>query len=355
MWTLAANPALTLVAVNAQRAEELPAGVAETLRSATRCTASEGTFDLVELVRMPARTYRAPRGAALPNEGLFAATTEELRAWGITPERLTAGARPLTGLTVVVTRAAHQVAPLAVLLEAAGARVVALPAIAMEPPAEPARVDAALLHLASRDAVVFTSENGALYTFERARALGLDARVFAGRPVAAIGPGTAKALAREGLRADLVPAEHIGEALAAALVARLAPQSRIAIFRATEARDALPRLLAEAGHAAEVIPVYTTVRAFDADRFATLARSGAPLAVTFTSASTATSVIDALEAANASAHLAGAGIVSIGPITTEALVARGVRPNAEAKPYTLAGVVDAIAAWYRGSTSFTGA
>ncbi len=355
MWTLPANPDLALVAVNARRAEELSVGLAETLRSAPLCTATGDVFDVVELVRMPARTYRASEGGTLPRAGLFAATSRELRALGLATEDAATRARPLEGLTVVVTRAAHQVAPLASLLEAAGAQVIAMPAIATVPPEEPARVDEALRTLAHTDAVVFTSENGALCTFERVRALGLDARAFAGKVVAAIGPGTAKALAREGLRADLVPSEHIGEALAAALVARLPPRSTLTIFRATEARDALPRLLGEAGHDARVIPVYTTTRAFDAARFADLAQARAPLALTFTSASTATSVIDALDAIDARRHLAGVGLVSIGPITSEALAARGVTVNAEASPYTLGGVVDAISAWHRERATFTGA
>lgn len=355
MWTHPANPALALVAVNAKRAAELPVAVSETLRSAPLCTATDEVFDVVELVRMPARTYRAARGGALPSNGLFAATETDLAARGLAHGDRSAPPLPLAGLTIVVTRAAHQVASLATLLEGAGGRVIAMPAIATVAPSDTGRVEAALRALRETDAVVFTSENGARSTFEHLRALDLDARALAGKLVAAIGPGTALALAREGIRADLVPSEHVGEALAAALVARLANPSRVTIFRATEARDALPRLLAEAGHTVDVVPVYTTVRSFDAPRFVALAQACGPLAVTFTSASTATSVLDSLDAIGARDALSGVGLASIGPITTAAMAERGVVANTEANPYTLAGVVAAIVAWYGSSRTFTGA
>jgi uroporphyrinogen-III synthase len=97
------------------------------------------------------------------------------------------------------------------------------------------------------------------------------------------------------------------------------------------------------------------VRAFDAKRFVQLTETRLPLAVTCTSASTAVSLLESLEAAGARGALAGVGVISIGPITSEALAARGVVANGEARPYTLAGVVAAMVAWYEGLRSFPGA
>jgi uroporphyrinogen III methyltransferase/synthase len=224
----------------------------------------------------------------------------------------------------------------------------------MVPPADPARLDGALRALLTYRAAVFTSENGVLRTFTRARALGLDARAFAGLTVAAIGPGTAAALAREGLRADVMPEEHVGEALAASLIAALPPASRIAVLRATEARDALPRLLREAGHEVDVVPAYTTERAFDVARFRAVHAASGAVAVTFTSASTATSVVEALRAEGALALLESCACVSIGPITTAALGEAGVAVNAEAKPYTLGGLVAALVALEGARRTYTG-
>ena len=331
------------LAVSGRRVEDLPSGLLRQLREAASCAATESVFDLVELARLPAPTqhagpsdFAASGGVALVAHGV----AEHLAA-----PRLD-GTADLAGTTVVVTRAAHQVCALAERLEARGATVVALPAITIVPPSDPAALDAVLRAVAGVDAVVFTSENGVTRSFDRVRALGLDARHFAGRVVAAIGPGTAAALAREGLRADRMPQEHVGEALARDLDEALARGSRVLILRATEARDALPNLLREAGHTVTVVPAYTTERAFDAERFSRLvskaARDRSRIAVTFTSASTARSVVEALDAAHSRQLLADCTRVSIGPITSAELRRLGLEVSCEASPYTLDGVVDAL-------------
>ena len=69
---------------------------------------------------------------------------------------------------------------------------------------------------------------------------GLDARALAGLQVAAIGPGTAAALAARGVRADLVPDRFVAEALVDAFPAPTRDASRVLIARAEQARDVLP-------------------------------------------------------------------------------------------------------------------
>ena len=360
MWKMPTNAPPRLVAVPARRVDDLPSGLVRSLREAPSCAATAGVFDVVELARMPAATRlvdgHSPDAledvAVLAHEPGELLTTSEKPRSAAAP-RLDLRSDELRGLVVVVTRAAHQVRTLADKLEARGARVVALPAIAIVPPADPSGLDETLRSVNTFDAVVFTSENGVVRAFERVRALGLDARHFAGRIVAAIGPGTASALAREGLRADLMPEEHIGEALALALNERLARGQRVAIVRATEARDVLPELLRAAGHEVVVTPAYTTERAFNAQRFASLveaSRGHTRVSITFTSASTARSVVEALDAASGRHLLAECIRASIGPVTSAELHRLELRATCEASPYTLDGVVDAIARAHREAT-----
>ena len=142
------------------------------------------------------RRRRARRGGGDPRAGDHARRAGRRRcatqlAW---LER-----RPLHGRTVAVTRARPQASALAARLRELGAAVVEAPAIRTAPLA------AALPDLGGFDLVCVTSPNGAHALFERLDAAGLDARALAGRTVAAIGPGTARALREHGIRADVVP------------------------------------------------------------------------------------------------------------------------------------------------------
>ncbi len=75
--------------------------------------------------------------------------------------------RPLFGVRVLVTRAAHQVAELASALSDLGADVLAQPAIEIGPPADWAPVDQALGRLDQFDWLVFSSANGVRSLLER--------------------------------------------------------------------------------------------------------------------------------------------------------------------------------------------
>ena len=100
--------------------------------------------------------------------------------------------RPLFGRRIVVTRAREQASELRTRLESLGAHVIELPAIAIEP------VPFTVPDLGQYAWVVFTSVNGVDAFFDHGlAATGLDARALAPVRVAAIGPGTADALARD--------------------------------------------------------------------------------------------------------------------------------------------------------------
>ena len=93
--------------------------------------------------------------------------------------------------------------------------------------------------------VCVTSPNGAHELFARLEAAGLDARALAGRRVAAIGPGTARALGEHGIRADVVPARAVAEGLVEALAG--VDVRRALLVRGREGRDVLPDALRARG------------------------------------------------------------------------------------------------------------
>ena len=84
----------------------------------------------------------------------------------------------VAGKRVLVTRASGQAAATSRLLRARGAEPIALPAIAIAPPPDPARVAHAARELCRYDVVAFTSENGVVWFWKQLEAEGRDARAF---------------------------------------------------------------------------------------------------------------------------------------------------------------------------------
>jgi uroporphyrinogen-III synthase len=205
---------------------------------------------------------------------------------------------------VIVTRARGQLEPLAARIEELGLEVVRCPLIELQHTG-PDRVD-----VEGYDWVVVTSPFGASELLRRA-----DGRLPA---VAAIGPGTAAALAESGVEATLVPAVSTQEGLLAELPR---PPGRVLFAGAERAR---PLLAEELG--AEVIALYRTT----AVRPDPLPEGD----------------LVVLASASAAEAFAALGLelpaVSIGPETTRAARAAGIEVVAEAETHDLDGLVEAV-------------
>lgn len=257
--------------------------------------------------------------------------------------------QPLFGKRVLVTRAREQASKTAALLRERGADPVVVPTIEIHPPSDPGPMIDAASAIGSRyDWVVFTSANGVERLWAEIRRQGRDARVFGKASIAAIGPGTAGALERCGLTADLVPKDHKGEGLAAELVAAIGKtKPRVLIARAEVARDVVPDALRAAGCEVDVVSVYKTRSPPRPllEALASLLEGREIDAVTFTSSSTVDHLCDALEA-RAPSLLANTCIASIGPITTETARKRGVVVDVTAEEHTIGGLVSALEAHF---------
>jgi uroporphyrinogen III methyltransferase/synthase len=309
--------------IDAGRPPGEPVAVVENGTLATQRTVTGTLETIAEAVR--AENVRAP---SITVVGAVAALAERL-CW-LPP-------RPLAGHTVAVTRARAQSSALARRLQALGARVVQAPVIRTEPlPGPP-------LDPSPYDLVCLTSPNGVAGLFERLAAGGRDARSLAGARVAAIGAGTARALAEHGIVADVVPERFLAESLVDALAELTV--SRALIARASQAREMLPDALRARGVEVDVLALYETV----AEPLAPGALAAAREAdhITFTSSST---VRFFLQAAGGEAGLSPASrIVSIGPVTSEALREHGLEPDVEAERHDVDGVIDAVLADVRTS------
>ena len=118
---------------------------------------------------------------------------------------------------------------------------------------------------------------------------------------------------------------------------------RALIARAEQARDVLPDALRARGAEVEILALYRTVA-----EPLTTPRARAALGADYVTFTSASAVRFFLEAAGAPAD--GQRIVSIGPITSEALREHGLEPHVEAAEHTPDGLVAALLA-ARGALS----
>ena len=205
---------------------------------------------------------------------------------------------------VVVTRPRDAAAVLTRRLEERGHDVVLCPLVRIEPLGD------GPVELSGYDWVVVTSRNGASELLRRARA--------PWPRVAAIGPGTADVLRSGGVDVALVPRVSTQEGLLAELPR---PAGRV-LFAGAE--DARPLLARELG--ADVRPLYRTVELRPDDP------PDGDLVV-----------LASASAARAYGRLGAAlPAVSIGPQTTAAARAAGVRVAAEARTHDVDGLVAAV-------------
>lgn len=242
----------------------------------------------------------------------------------------------LTGQTILVAGSEDRVPVLAEALTREGASVIPLPTIRIVPPEDPAPLDAALREWSTFDWIVFTSAHGVSAVAERARVLRVDLRNTRGR-IAAVGPVTRAALQRNGLPADVVPAEYITDAIAD--VMGEVRDKRILLPRSRLSRQSLPDTLRSRG--AEVVQVnaYDTV--------ASESQPGGPLPrtidyVIFTSPSSAENLSALVSEKDMVRLLERTPAATIGPVTAEAARNLGFRIALVAPEHTIDGLVKSL-------------
>ena len=265
---------------------------------------------------------------------------------------------PLAGLRVLVPRppyTAHTpdaASPAAVALGAAGAEALVVPLVRTVPVEDTTALDDALLALGAGwyGWLTLTSQAAVAVLAERAAATddGLAALVArAGTRVAAVGPGTARALRSLGVPVDVVPpVRSTAVDLVAALVAHAgapgdgadATAHRTLFPRGDLAAATLADGLTAAGWQVDDLVVYRTVPAGPPPpEVAADWSAGRVDAALLTSASSVRALLDHLGPPPAGTH-----VVVIGPSTAAEAERLGLRVDAVADRQTLTGLVDAL-------------
>ncbi len=252
--------------------------------------------------------------------------------------------RPLFGQRIVVTRTRTQASQLSRLLVERGAEVLEIPTIRILPPTGKHEIADALLELNAYDWLVFTSPNGVTAFFELFFKVFEDLRDIGGVRLAAVGPATADKLRAMHLKVDATPKEFLASKVAAAMAEQGSVENlRILLMRAEVANKDLPKQLEEMGAIVDDIACYKTVPETE-DRegaVASLMETGADW-ITFTSSSTVENFNARIELKPLLARFPKMKLASIGPETTKAIMALGLKPDLEAKDHTVPGLVKAI-------------
>lgn len=243
--------------------------------------------------------------------------------------------RALTGLRIVVTRAAHQAEELAGPLRDLGVEVILLPVIAIAPPGDREPLRRAAAQSNDYDWIIFTSMNAVrAFTAELAHSPEMcKARV------AAIGAATRKAAEEQGFRVSITPEKYVAESLLKAFYGEPLKGSHILIPSAAVARDVVAQGLSSCGARVDVVEAYRNVLpAETASRAASVFQKPYPDWVTFASSSAVDNLV----------HLIGPDsllhvrIASIGPITSDTVRKYGLEVAAEATVHSAEGLIAAL-------------
>lgn len=302
----------------------------------------------------PAAAVRwGTRGDQVTVEGTLRNLGERIRQAGLKPPALivvgeVVGLRrkldwferqPLFGRRIVVTRPREQAGVLSDQLRTLGAEVISLPTIEIRPPEDWGPLDRAVSELDRYDWLIFTSANGVRCFVERLDASDRDLRDVRAK-ICAIGPATAESLQQLHLKVDRTPREYVAESLLRAFSSRELQGKRVLLPRARVARDVIPVELEKRGAKVNVVTAYRTVvpegLASRADRLFRGPRK--PHWVTFTSSSTVRNFVSVCPVQ----RLDGVRVASIGPVTSATARELGVPLDAEARRYTVDGLVEVI-------------
>ena len=248
---------------------------------------------------------------------------------------------PLTGKSILITRAASQAGKLAALLRSKGAKVIELPAIEIVLQAEnfPA-VRQALRQIAEYSWMILTSVNSVSILDGILREERWSWKIFDGLRIACIGTATAEAVTNLGGKVAVVPPLFQAESLAEELIKAGIRRARILLPRAGGSRAVLPELLQKEGAIVDEIHLYRAeLPAKSRPKMASIFKDHIDF-VTFTSSSTVQHFLEL--AKEFRFDFSKTRIACIGPITAATLREHGLVSDVEATEFTMQGLVDAI-------------
>jgi uroporphyrinogen III methyltransferase / synthase len=263
----------------------------------------------------------------------------------------TAASLPLFDKLIVVASSPALCEKLVPGLRAMGASVTELRVITIRKMQDQSPVDAAIDRICDYEWIIFTSSYGVECFADRLEERGFARLEGQLHNVCAVGPGTAATLERRGFAVALCPDNFVAEGILEALQRRhgglrnLAGR-RILIPRAKEARDVLPRRLAEAGILVDVVPCYETIRGDIPDEQVEQLRSRRADLVIFTSSSAVNNFLSITGRESGLRFLGECPVAVLGPVTAEAVQAALRRPEIIPNENTVPSLLESIQSYF---------
>lgn len=245
---------------------------------------------------------------------------------------------------MLVTRPAPQAGPLADAIVEAGGAAFVFPALALEAVPQ-VRLAEPLARLRESDVVVFVSPSAAQFGMAAIRA---DGGLPPSTQVFAVGPGTARALAAEGVAEVITPDGQDSEALLALPELGAVSAVRVMIVRGVGGRPLLAETLTARGARVDFMECYRRLLPpADASHLLAHWRAGGIDAVTVTSAETLANLATLLGEAGAQL-LANTPLFAPHEKIAEAARRFGIR-QVVATPGGNAGLVEGLVNWFRNA------
>lgn len=164
--------------------------------------------------------------------------------------------RPLGGARVIVTRPKEKSSRMAAALCSLGAEVVELPAIRLEAVKQEERFLQAAEDIKEYRWLLFTSEAGVRFFFEKWLAQGKDIRELAHLNFGAVGNSTADALRKWGILADYVPHDQYAKELGEGIASLLKPGEKVLLCLPEQVSSDCSDRIEAKGFCCDLLPVY---------------------------------------------------------------------------------------------------
>jgi len=255
--------------------------------------------------------------------------------------------RILQNIKIVLTRAKNQSVETIKQLEELGANVISLPTIKIYTITGDDSLDESIKNISKYNSLIFTSENAVRCLFEKIDELRIDFNPKA-YFVISIGEKTSKVCKEKGFRIDFQSKSSTSESLLKELGYIDLIGRKILIPNSILANPIQFKSLEDHGAIVDALPIYNN-RSNDStdliNEINELKNTEIDLYI-FTSPSTFNGFVEVLKIKEPKEFFSKKNIAVIGPVTKEALIKSGVKPNIIPDKYTMNYLIEEIKLFY---------